>query len=184
MRNKINNEYFEWLFDLVCKDRYSKRGSYRNLLVRLHNTDFRYKILMDRNRGEDGISLRHRFILFNGYEDSYDSVMRYLDGPCSVLEMMIALGIRCEEDVMDDTRYGNRSGQWFWGMIRNLGLSSMTDDKFNERVVDDIVDRFLDRDYEPDGRGGLFRIRNCDRDLRKVEIWHQLMWYLDTIVCD
>ena len=184
MRDKINNEYFEWLFDLVCKDRYSKQVSYRNLLVRLHNTDFRYVITMDRNRGEDGISLRHRFILFNGYEDTYDSVMRCLDGPCSVLEMMIALGIRCEEDVMDDARYGNRSGQWFWGMIRNLGLGSMTDDRFNERIVDDIIDRFLDRNYDPDGKGGLFHIRDCDRDLRKVEIWHQLMWYLDTIMCD
>lgn len=184
MRDKINNEYFEWLFDLACKNRYSKRESYRNLLVRLHNTDFRYIIPKDENRAEDGISLRHRFILLNGYEDSYDRIMRYLDGPCSVFEMMVALCIRCEEDIMDDTRYGNRVGQWFWGMITNLGLSLMKDDKFDERFVDNVIERFLNREYDPDGKGGLFRIRNCNRDLRDVEIWCQLSWYLDTIVCD
>lgn len=184
MRDKINDEYFDWLFDLVCKKRFSKQVSYRKLLVRLHNTDFRYVMTRDRNRFEDGVSLRHRFILHHDYEDAYELIMESLDGPCSVLEMMIALGIRCEEDIMDDTRYENRAGQWFWGMITNLGLNSMTDARFDERFVDDVVERFLDRNYAPDGKGGLFRIRNCDEDLRKVEIWYQLLWYLDTIVCD
>ena len=85
---------------------------------------------------------------------------------------------------MDDPRYGDRTAQWFWGMITNLGLSPMKDRKFDERFVDDVVDRFLDREYRPDGKGGLFHIKDCDGDLRDLEIWRQLLWYLDTIVCD
>lgn len=175
--DKIQNEYFEWLYDLVCKDRYSKQISYRKLLSCLHNTEFTYILRRDRNRAEDGLNLRYRFALrHHGDEESY------LDGPCSVLEMMIALAIRCEESIMDNPAYGDRTKQWFWGMIVNMGLSSMTDDVFNRQYVEAAVTRLLNREYEPNGKGGLFTIKDCDRDLRTVEIWYQLCWYLDEIV--
>lgn len=63
----------------------------------------------------------------------------------SVLEMLIALSIRLEEHIMDDPEIGDRTGQWFWNMITNLGLGSMDDRKFNENRVEDIVTRFLER---------------------------------------
>lgn len=168
----IRDEYFEWLYDLASGNRYSENISYRKLLRYLHKTEFYYSIEKDQNRAKDGIGLRSRFA-------SYDA--RYITGPCSVLEMMIALAIRCEEDIMDDASVGDRTRQWFWGMIVNLGLGAMIDKEFDEELVEDIVTRFLDREYEPDGRGGLFTVRNCDRDLRDVEIWYQLCWYLDSI---
>jgi hypothetical protein len=149
--------------------------------MRLHNTEFRYTISKDRNRAKDGIDLRYRFALTEDQKYSYRSIMDYLDGPCSVLEMMIALSIRCEETIMDDPNVGDRTGQWFWGMITNLGLGAMVDTRFDSRRVDEIIETFLDREYEPDGKGGLFTIRRCDKDLRSVEIWYQLCWYLDTI---
>ena len=104
------------------------------------------------------------------------------NAPCSVLEMMVALAIRCEETIMDNPAYGDRTAQWFWGMIRTLGLYSMTDDRFDQEYVDMVIDRFLNRDYEPNGEGGLFKINNCKYDLRKIEIWYQLCWYLDRFV--
>lgn len=177
----ISNEYFEWLTMIVCNRRFGKGISYRKLLTRLHITDFRYSIPRDVNRGEDGLELRRRFILCNGYEDWYETVMEVLSGPCSVLEMLIALAIRCEEAIMDDASMGNRTDQWFWGMINNLGLGGMTDDVVDVGEVDFIVERFLARDYKPTGEGGLFTIRRCGVDLRTVEIWVQLLWYLDTI---
>lgn len=82
---------------------------------------------------------------------------------------------------MDDPSYGDRSLQWFWGMIVSLGLGSMTDDLYDDDYVTYVLDRFMDRKYEPNGKGGLFTIRDCDRDLRTVEIWYQLCWYLDSI---
>ena len=174
--NEIKNTYFEWLFDLACGERYSRATSFRKLLTHLHRTDFRYHMLMDGNRAGDGTALRYRFHLVTGLDDDE------LTGPCSVLEMMIALALRCEETIMDDSDYGDRMGQWFWGMIRNLGLSGSTDDRYDEEKVDYILNRFLDRKYEPNGEGGLFFIRNCDEDLRDVDIWCQLCWYLDSII--
>lgn len=181
MSNRIINEYFRWMSDTVCGKRYSKHISFKKLLTRLHQLEFSYTILMDKNRAEDGISLRRRFAMFNGYEDSIHEIVDILDGPCSVLEMMVALAIRIEEDIMDDPDIGNRTGQWFWGMIVSLGLGSMVDDRFDKIFVDDVIDRFLGRDYSPEGKGGLFTIRDCEHDLRRMEIWHQMCWYVNSI---
>lgn len=175
--DRINDEYFEWLCELIDINRFSKRVSYRKLLMHLHNIEFTWFIPFDDNRADDGIKLRRRFALVR--EDI--TLSDYIQGPCSMLEMMVALAIRCEETIMDDTLMGDRTGQWFWGMVNNLGLSSMTDSKFNRRFVDDIVARFLNREYEPDGKGGLFTVRHCSHDLRTVEIWRQLSWYLGSI---
>ena len=180
MQVTINDEYFEWLFDLVCKDRFAKQISYRKLIERLYEIEFTYLLPRDQNRAEDGMSLRHRFALFHD-EDLYDHIMDELDGPCCVLEMMIALAIRCEENIMDDPLVGNRTGQWFWGMVHNLGLTDMVDSRFDIEYVDETIAIFLERKYRRDGRGGLFVIRDCDYDLRAVEIWYQMCWYLDTI---
>lgn len=176
-RDCFDSEYFKWLMDIVCKQRFAKEISYRKLLSYLYNTDFVYFIPEDKNRAMDGIALRQRFVSTFGFIDQE----RNLCGPCSVLEMMIALALRCEETIMDDPRVGDRTKQWFWGMITNLGLGGMTDDQFDKRYVDKVITRFLDREYEPNGKGGLFTIPNCRFDLRLIEIWMQLCWYLDSI---
>lgn len=168
IRDRRSNDYFNWLYDTVCEKRQVPGYSHYKLLTHLHNTEFRYLMTKDRNRSEDGIELRSRY----GIDD---------DSPCSVLEMMVALAIRCETDIMDDPEIGDRAAQWFWGMIVNLGLGSMHDSRYDEEYVDEVLERFLDRDYEPDGTGGLFRINRCERDLRNVEIWIQMLWYLDSI---
>ena len=177
--NGFEREYFEWMYRLVCGDRYGEINSYKKLLSYLHDVEFTYIIPKDANRAEDGIDLRYRFTYdYAGEEDT--SCCRIM-GPCSVFEMLVALAIRCEETIMDDPNYGNRTAQWFWRMINNLGLGSMTDKRFDKNYVDDVMFNFLNRRYSPDGRGGLFTIRDCDCDLRRVEIWLQLLWYLDTI---
>lgn len=179
LRDDVNNAYFEWIFNLVCGSRFGRGPSYRKLLMHLHNTEFIFTLSRDGNRADDGVNLRYRFSFdYDGVENADD----YISGPCSVLEMMVALAIRCEENIMDDPGVGDRTGQWFWGMIANLGLSAMDDIRFDKALVNDILDKFLNREYEADGRGGLFRIKHCDQDLRKVEIWYQLCWFLDGIM--
>lgn len=180
-RNDILNRYFEWLYRLVCKDGYSNPTSYRKLLMHLHSTQFYYSIPKDEDRAGEGVNLRWRFVCDNSFDCNKYALLDELEGPCSVLEMMIALAIHCEEHIMDDAGIGDRTGQWFWGMVTNMGLGSMADERFDKRFVDDVVTRFLDRKYDPDGKGGLFRIRNCKHDLTKVEIFYQLCWYLGSI---
>lgn len=178
IRDDISNEYFEWLYNLVSQKRFSEGISHRELLMYLHRTEFIFLIPMDVNRAEDGVTLRYRFSVEYGLRN----IPTCLNGPCSVLEMMVALAIKCEEEIMDDANIGDRTAQWFWDMIVNLGLGGMPDGRFDTRLAKHVITRFLNREYDPDGRGGLFYIKNCKYDLRTVEIWHQMCWYLDSII--
>ena len=179
-RDQIINEYFNWLLDFACGKRFARGISYKKLLMHLHNSEYRWYFQEDENRAHDGIYLRWRFACDTGRERSLE-IDEYLDGPCSILEMIIALAIRCEETIMDDTRVGDRTGQWFWGMITSLGLGHMTDDNYSKDYVNFVINRFLRNKYESNGKGGLFTIKNCEDDLRSVGIWCQLCWYLDSL---
>jgi hypothetical protein len=177
-KDELNKRYFEWMCSLVYDNRYSNGLSYRKLLAYLNTIDFVYILPMDSNREEDGVDLRYRF----GYECEYDNntIALYLDDHgCSILEMMVALSMRCEETIMTNPDIGDRTGQWFWSMIVSLGLGSMTDDKFDYLYIDSVISRFINREYERNGKGGLFTLKKCDDDLRDVEIWCQMCWYLD-----
>lgn len=176
-RNNLSTEYFDWLCQLIFDRRHT---NYQELLAKLHDREFVYIIDMDGNRFEDGIELRYRFARERGYD--YGLIASELDiKPCSVLEMMIALALRCEEHIMDDYTFGNRTSQWFWGMIDSLGLSQMDNFHFRRQICDDIIDTFLDRNYAPNGRGGLFTLINNRRDMRSVEIWYQACAYFNEI---
>lgn len=179
-RSELLELYFEWIYQLVMQVSNLPGGrSYRKLFKYLNSIDFIYSHPMDSNRVEDGIELRYRF----AYEENIDQtiIASYLDDhPCSVLEMLVALSIRCEEAIMFDPDIGDRTAVWFWDMIKSLDLAGMSDAHFNQGYVDDVIFRFMNRDYLPNGRGGLFTIDNCTEDLRTVEIWYQLCWYLNT----
>lgn len=179
-RDELIDQYFDWMYRLVVDDRYSNK-SYRKLFVRLYDTEFVYTIPMDGNRAEDGIALRYRF----GREYDYCDAMvaDFLDDrSCSILEMMTALAIRCEEHLMDNPDIGNRTGQWFWSMLTSLGLGSMTDARFNRSYVDAVLERFLDHNYRRNGEGGLFTINDSRFDMRSTEIWYQMNCYLNEII--
>lgn len=83
---------------------------------------------------------------------------------------------------MSNDDVGNRTGQWFWGMITSLGLQGMNDSNFDMYKVNNILNTFLERKYLPNGRGGLFTLEHPDRDLRNVEIWYQMHRYLGEIL--
>lgn len=177
-KDELNNEYFEWMYELVYDKSRSRGLSYRKLLFALHTMEFTYSIGLDGNRCEDGIDLRYKF----GYEHSYneDIITRYLaDTPCSILEMMIALTIRCEGNIMQDSEIGDRTSYWFWTMIDNLGVGMMSDLKFDKDYVTLVLNNFLNRDYGYHGEGGLFTVSKPRRDMRNVEIWYQMCWYLE-----
>ena len=182
LHDELENRYFEWLHDLVCNDNNVYNPlKYDRLLIFLYNTEFTYTITMDRNRARDGINFRYRF----GYENNYDRdiIASCLDNKhCNILEMMVALAFNAEEQIMDDPDYGNRTGQWFWNRGVSLGLGAMHDRNFDEGYVRSVIYRFLTRDYEPNGKGGLFTVENCPYDLRDMEIWAQFMWYLDGVL--
>ena len=185
-KSELRHLYFEWMCRLVCDDRYadSRRSSYHSLLRFLHDTPFRYedKPEMDENRAMDGIDLRYRF----GYENNipYPQIAAEIDDmPCSFLEMLIALAFRCD-DIMDDRACGDRLSEWFWTMLNSLGLAKMNDARFDKTEAINIINRFARNNYDPDGHGGLFTIKNCKEDLRRKEILWQMYRYLDVYYQD
>lgn len=177
-QESLTNEYFRWLCAFVIGEPASKSTSYSKLLRYLFTVEFTYTIGMDGNRAEDGTDLRYRFADENDY--AYPIVATYLDDhPCSVLEMMIALAIRCEEHIMDNPDIGDRTGQWFWNMVVSLGLGPMTDPRFDEEKADQIMEIFLNRKYSRNGKGGLFTVSDRHVDMRSIEIWYQMFRYLE-----
>lgn len=183
MTNQIDNinvEYLDWLKCFVVQeDFYTQK--YDKLFDLLHDIDFVYCIPMDENREQDGIDLRKQFIDEHNYKEEN---LIALEKPCSVLEMMVALSIRCEENfAWDPYEYGDRTGVWFWKMICNMGLTGHIDDEtFDSAFVERKVSKCLERNYQSNGRGGFFMIPHCKEDLRDVDIWKQALWYLDTVL--
>lgn len=177
---RITDEYFRWMMrKVVSKDRNPR--NYRKVLTLLFQSQFQVINQFDENRALDGENLRYQFGVDHGYLDAV--IANELDNrPCSVLELMVALAIRCENQFAYDPKYGDRTPIWFWGMIDSLGLSSMTDDLYNEQYARYVVDRFIALDYKPNGEGGLFTIKDPSKDLRHVQIWYQMCAYLNEIL--
>lgn len=177
--NNIESRYFEWLCSKILDDHSNIK--YEKLMSHLYDFVFIPVMDMDNNRAEDGKELRYRF----GREENIPSrvIRDELDNEdrCSMLELMIALSIRCEESIMTDDNYGDRTGTWFWNMIVSLDLGTMNDIRYDEKYVNIILNRLNNRTYKRNGEGGLFTIPNIKRDLRTVEIWYQMCWYLDSI---
>lgn len=185
IENELNNRYFEWMRNIVnAPDAEHPRGrwcNYKKLLRYLHSVEFTYTIPMDGDRAEDGMNLRYRFGRECGYSDPM--IANVLDiRPCSVLEMMVALALRCEEQTMYDPDIGDRTPQWFWGMITNLDLIGEYDLYFDERYVEYVIDRLLNREYKRNGDGGLFRINDRSKDMRQINIWYQMNHFLTEIL--
>ena len=175
----LREKYFEWLCSKIIDDDSSVK--YSKLMSCLYDTIFVPIMSMDDNRGDDGKNLRYRFGRENNIPSSV--ILIELDDKhnSSILEMMIALSIRCEETIMTDDEYGDRTGEWFWNMIVSLGLGTMNDLRFDEKYVNIVLDRFIKRQYKRNGEGGLFTINGIKKDMRKFEIWYQMCWYLDSI---
>lgn len=176
----LYKEYFDFMCKLVYSDTYYNKISYKKLLKHLNELRFEYRHPMDKSRLQDGKDFRYVFGYSEGYPNDYIEV--YLDlYPCSVLEMMVALAYRVENYIMSDPEIGDRTGFWFWSMIVSLGLGHMDDDHFDIEYCDKVIDNFIERRYEPNGKGGLFTLAHPADDLRNVNIWDQFMWYLNEV---
>ena len=128
MRSK---RYFNWMYSLAIG---KSRNFYRSLLLYLDSRTFTWSVRMDVNRAKDGCNLRKRFI------EEEDGTFTKPEGtPCSVLEMMVALCVRCEEQIMSNPDLGNRVPVWFMAMLRSMEIDDMDEANFDETVVEVIV---------------------------------------------
>lgn len=168
--------YFDWLCILIGIDQRTNGRNYGTLARDLHSIEFRAKLPADKNRGMDGMQLRVDFMQQHGAFGSATN-----RGPCTMLEFFVALARRmsflmCGNDSQHHTEY------YFWVMMRNLGLIKLTDDKWNylngDFFCEEAVWRVLNRQYDPDGNGGIFPLRKYSEDQRSVEFWYQMQAWL------
>ena len=174
--SSLETDYYYWLLDMVDDEDYPDER-YSEVLNKLYTTEFYDLVPNDCNRSEDGLDLRINFASDIGEHAYY--VMDVLTEGCSVLEMMVALAAKWEDNIAWDPDYGDRTSKWFWIMMDNLGLTFYNDSRYDEDEVENILQSFLERKYCTDGRGGLFRINNPNIDMTKVEIWLQMNYYFD-----
>jgi len=173
MSDTVRKDYILWLseqIDLDCKD---ELGGYHFLVKSLFKKEFYWTIDKDENRAEEGKELRVIFSDECGFEDVPDEI----NGPCSVLEMMIALAKKWNQ-LVSLTEKEDNSVEYFWTMIQNLGFEGCTDDKFDPEMVRDKLDILLDRDYPKNGDGSLFPLKKLKEHQNELEIWYQLQNYL------
>lgn len=167
------DKYFKFLSHIVA----GNDNNYNLLLRHLHKIEFYSLIPNDDNRGEDGKRLRDIFL---DNEDPHGSF--YLPkGPCSVLEMLIGLSYRMENELECGPRR-TRAPECFWLFLKNLGFDWANNDDYYQNAGDDAIEElvglFLDRKYEKSGRGGIFPLRRTNKNQREVEIWYQMQEYL------
>lgn len=175
--NNVSREYREWLKFKVGLKKFghSLGKKYTRLFEMLYNKSFIATLELDENRCDDGKNLRWEFEYEQGYR-----IRGELDGPCTVLEVILSLAIKYASDIGggDDQK---EVISCFWRMIDNLHLLDFTDevmDSYGEDEVDDILEQFIDRGYGYDGTGGLFPLDHPKEDQRNVELWYQMSAYL------
>lgn len=174
----LNDSYFRWLVKIIgFKDINSCK--YISMLSYMYSTDFKLTdpiVGHDDNRLNDGFDLRADYS--NGFtvEDIPDS----FGEPVNILEVLVAFARRIDDDIMYD---GNlHASKWFFLMIENLGMIDFTDDRLGiDWNIDDeeqILDRMMSRQYDRNGFGGLFPIKNSKYDQREIELWYQMQeWF-------
>lgn len=176
---ELEKEYYDWLVQLVCPTKV-KRQKYSKVLKALYDREFYYYILMDENCEGRAVNFRYRFGYEHGISDHI--IGKEIDiCPARVLEVMVELSCNIEENIMQDDTYGDRTSKWFWDMMDSLGLGKATNDIYDDYITNEIITNFLERDYDENGRGGLFTVRKPFSDMREVPIWAQANWYLNEI---
>ena len=164
--------YFEWLCQRVdgTKPPYDK---FYLLLGELHMESFSWLLDRDRNRALDGIDLRYQYANYAGE----DVDQELANTPCTVLEMLIALSMDIDDQIMGQPGKPDYA-RWFWMMIDNLQLYSQDDESFNRIYVQQRLSDFMNRRISRNGEGGLFPMKRAWEDQRNVEIWQQANDYL------
>ena len=171
MSEPLDELYFKWLYSQVGDlDVVNPYATHWRLLKILYTREFIFIVPRDANRAHDGRDLRQEFI---DKEGLYDVDEGWLRLPCSVLELLIGLSRHIAFEAEGKPR------GWFWTLMENINLFQYNDRRrFSEGTIQDILDRVICRTYDYSGEGGLFPLKEAERDQRDVELWYQMAAYV------
>ena len=164
-----STDYIHWVAvdKLGLSDKQFRQ--YNFLFSDLSKIEFISSHPMDKNRANDGLSLRERFTYETG--DFLDSSSG-LTPKCSFFEMLAGLAIRIESQLMRNLSLGDRTSQWFMGMIDILGFSDYTNKNWKYDKTDIITKTCNDICSK---KILMFPVK---KNLINEEIWVQCMQYL------
>lgn len=146
-------KYFRWL---VAQIDNGDAAHYGHLLNDLFDIEYTWNNEMDRNRAADGLYLRNEFK--PGYRREIG---------CSILEMLVALSVRFEHDVMGEPG-DEDAARWFWLILRQLDLDIYTDENYDFVAVDALIRMFLN------GEKPIFEPKISGQKLANSDLWYQL----------
>jgi hypothetical protein len=164
----IEFRYFQWLTGLVSK----KEPDQANWIYeKLDNTVFYWTIRYDENRAADGIFLREVF--------SNNHLLLKTNKSATLLEVIIGICKRMQSILSDETE--EELSIYFWDLMKNLGLIDTLKKGKRKFIIEStiIITTFLSRNYNSNGEGGLFPLNSASDDQRDVELWYQMMGYLE-----
>lgn len=175
---EVSRAYFDWILDIVDV-RDTIYPDYSSTIHYLFSREFYYIIQNDDSREADGRFLRVDFENLGQFAD-YHALW---DGPASVLEVLIAMARRMDEDWLRSSDFDpNFAAKCFDKMFENLGLYDFSNENIGLKSsrtgtdgfsrLEEVVDRFLNRDFDRDGSNGSpFPLKNCHFNARKEEFW-------------
>lgn len=177
----MEQEYFDFLLSFLDESDGDLPSIFdsHHLLSKLHRTEFRYSDMMDRNRDMDGREWRNRY--------GGELPPAFRKRPASVLEVLLGLADRMAFELDDEEGIA----PYFWEMIENLGIN-YTDYQFDnrgktlDRKVDKTVQRWMSRQYDSHGLGGIFPLESVPefyesdefQNQNRLELWYQMQLYL------
>lgn len=161
-------DYYYWLLGRIEAVPGAFFHNYQSLCQTLYQTDYIWILVLDENRACAGIALRDKF----AYETGIDA-NDVDDGPCSVLEMLVALA-----ETMSEI-YGDNISRWFWEMMSNINLDHFSDDNFDSHNVKVILTTWLERRYSSKGTGSIFPVKHMTGDARTIQVWDMMNIYMD-----
>lgn len=169
----VEESYFAFLLNKVGETQHIELCKF------LYKTPFIFppEIESDGNRAVDGEEMRYEFIVYAGEGVNNvaadESLEQLLPKPCSVLEMLVALAIRIDRDIMGEPSINNVQF-WFRSMLCNIGAYDAPLPMAKGRIRS-----WLNREY--DRNGAMFRLQRPYRDQRKIGIWEQMSDYVNEL---
>ena len=158
------NRYFEFLYTKGFSD-----DKYRSLALYLHSIPFEWRIDMDKNRMYDGLAMRIEF----DYERSDPSLYSSLEGnECTMLEFFVGFAFRLVRDMFGDEDISVE--ELVEVMLTSLDIFY---EEFDEDEVKDILDDWIDGDYDDYGKGNIFSFEEKKDHLNEVHMWMQASWW-------
>lgn len=185
-KDEIRGAYFTYLKERIRSSQ-EERDKYNYVLRIMHMIPMLSIVPTDENIVEWGLENRRTFThAYPIYGE--DEMVQALPPQCTMLEAGIYLAQQTDKNIIREDRiYYDGSADVFWEMmLDNVGLREYDDEKAmsSRRVLDqiEVILRHLnERDYQPDGKGNWFWLREPREgiDMRRIPIWEQMWAYVN-----